>query len=295
MAQMTESSIDLDWHALSEQEIRQFDEQGYLIVRDVLNREMIDRIVEVGDRLIASNDREMRSGNSFKNCIVKDDAFIPLLTHSKSLSAVVQLLGAHIQLMVSHLVYKYPSDPSVKIRRPGWHRDYAAATKVFGDHVPRVLLKCAFYLNDMTQPNSGMTLVAPGTNRDGKPIDIPEGELGPKGYVEASLKAGDCLFFENRTAHAAGINTSCNVRKAIMFGYGYRWVMPLDYRSQEPAFLDKLDDLGQYLVGERYPKIEGYKAGGGDSPLTPWCEQNGAPEIRPVVEKRYGIDYGGSQ
>ena len=80
-----------------------------------------------------------------------------------------------------------------------------------------------------------------------------------------------------------------------MFGYGYRWVMPLDYRSQEPAFLDKLDDLGQYLVGERYPKIEGYKPGGGDSPLTPWCEQNGAPEIRPVVEKRYGIDYGGSQ
>ena len=38
MAQMTESSIDLDWHALSEQEIRQFDEQGYLIVRDVLDQ-----------------------------------------------------------------------------------------------------------------------------------------------------------------------------------------------------------------------------------------------------------------
>ena len=27
MAQMTESSIDLDWHALSEREIRQFDER----------------------------------------------------------------------------------------------------------------------------------------------------------------------------------------------------------------------------------------------------------------------------
>ena len=47
--------------------------------------------------------------------------------------------------------------------------------------------------------------------------------------------------------------------------------------------MDKLDELGRYLVGERYPKIEGYKAGGGDSPLTPWCEENGAPEIRPVV------------
>ena len=284
MAQMTESSIDLDWHALSEQEIRQFDEQGYLIVRDVLNREMIDRIVEAADRLIASDDQDMRTGRlGFKNCIVKDDAFIPLLTHSKSLSVVVQLLGAHIQLMVSQLAYRNSSDPSKKIRRVGWHRDYGAATKVLGNHVPRVLLKCAFYLNDLTEPNSGVTLVAPGSNLHSNPIEVPEGELGPKGYVEASLKAGDCLFFENRTGHAAGINTSGNVRKAIMIGYGYRWVMPLDYRSQEPAFMDKLDELGRYLVGERYPKIEGYKAGGGDSPLTPWCEQNGAPEIRPVV------------
>ena len=183
MGQMTESSVDLDWHALSEQEIRQFDEQGYLIVRDVLEQEMIERIVEAGGRLIASDDQEMRTGSGFKNCIVKDDAFIPLLTHSKSLSVVVQLLGAHIQLMVSHLIYKHFSDPSGKIRRPGWHRDYAAATKVLGDHVPRVLLKCAFYLNDMTQPNSGMTLVAPGTNRDSNPIDVPEGELGPHELV----------------------------------------------------------------------------------------------------------------
>ena len=55
MAQMTEPSIDLDWHALSEREIRQFDEQGYLIVRDVLDQDMIDRVVEAADRLIASS------------------------------------------------------------------------------------------------------------------------------------------------------------------------------------------------------------------------------------------------
>ena len=77
MAQMTESSIDLDWYALSEQEIRQFDEQGYLIVRDVLDQDMIDRVVEAADRLIASDDQHMRTGRlGFKNCIVKDDAFI---------------------------------------------------------------------------------------------------------------------------------------------------------------------------------------------------------------------------
>lgn len=62
MAQMTESSIDLDWYALSEQEIRQFDEQGYLIVRDVLDQDMIDRVVGAADRLIASDDQHMRTG-----------------------------------------------------------------------------------------------------------------------------------------------------------------------------------------------------------------------------------------
>ena len=67
-----------------------------------------------------------------------------------------------------------------------------------------------------------------------------------------------------------------------MFGYGYRWVMPMDYRTQEQDLLDKLSPLDQYLVGEPFKKTQEYHPGGGESPLASWCERHGAPAVRPV-------------
>ena len=61
-----------------------------------------------------------------------------------------------------------------------------------------------------------------------------------------------------------------------------RWVMPMDYRTQSPEVLDKLSPLGRYLVGEPYQKTPEYRPGGGESPLADWCEQHGAPAVRPV-------------
>ena len=113
----TDTPINLNLYPLSDEEIRQFDDEGYLIVRNVLDPPTIDRLIEVSDQLMASDRRENRQlshnelYDSFRNCIAIDDAFIPLLTHPKILSAVVQLLGAHIQLMTSHLIYKHLDPP----------------------------------------------------------------------------------------------------------------------------------------------------------------------------------------
>ena len=43
-----------------------------------------------------------------------------------------------------------------------------------------------------------------------------------------------------------------------MFGYGFRWIMPIDFRQQDTALLEKLDLRGRYLVGERYPPSVDY-------------------------------------
>ena len=290
MTQTTDAPIDLSWYPLSDAEIRQFDDEGYLIVRNVLDAPTIDRLIEVTDPLMASDRRENRGArhsnlyDSFRNCVSIDDAFIPLLTNQKILSVVVQLLGAHIQLMTSHLIYKHPDPPDTPntARSPGWHRDYARATKVLGNGVPRILLKCAYYLTDLSEPNSGATLVAPGSNQLVEAIEIPEGQTDPPGFIEPSLQPGDCFLFENRTWHAGAANLSSHTRKAVMIGYGYRWVMPMDYRTQSEALLKKLDTLGQYLVGEDFQKTPEYHPGGGDSPLASWCEQHGAPAIRPT-------------
>lgn len=290
MIETNNEPIDLQWHALADEEIRQFDEEGYLIVRGVLDSPAISELIEVGDQLMASDRRENRQVShselydSFRNCLAIEDIFMPLLTNEKILSIVVQLLGAHLQLMTSHLIYKHPDPPgtSNNARSPGWHRDYGSATKVLGNGVPRILLKCGYYLTDLSEPNSGATLVAPGSNHLLERIQIPEGQTDPINFVEPRLKPGDCLLFENRTWHAGAANLTTRIRKGIMFGYGYRWVMPMDYRTQSPDVLDKLSPLGRYLVGEPYQKTSEYRPGGGESPLADWCEQHGAPAVRPV-------------
>ena len=291
MIQTTNEPVQLDWHALLQDEIDQFDNQGYMILRKVLDRQTIDDIIEVGDRLMASDRRANRTTSEnglydgFRNCIAINNVFVPLLTHPKVLSAVVQLLGAHLHLMTSHLIYKSPDPPGTPdtARLPGWHRDYGNARKILGDHLPRILLKCAFYLTDLSEPNSGATLLTPGSNHDTKPIEIPGGEVDPPGCVEPALQTGDCLLFENRIAHAAAANLTDRTRKVVMFGYGYRWIVPMDYRNQETALLDKLDPVGRYLVGEPFQKTEEYRPGGDESPLADWCERHGAPAIRPTA------------
>ena len=290
MTHTNEASIDMDWYPLSDEDIRHFDDNGYLIVRNVLDSDTIDKLIEVSDRLIASDRQEKRQRNAnglydgFRNCVSIDDAFIPLLTQKTILPVVVQLLGAHLQLMTSHLIYKHPDPPGTPdtARMPGWHRDYASATKTHGNKVPRILLKCAYYLTDLSEPNSGATLVAPGSNHLLERVPIPKGQADPEGALEPSLQPGDCLLFENRIFHAGGANLTDQIRKVVMFGYGYRWVMPMDFRTQEQTLLDKLSPLEQYLVGEPFQATKAYNPGGSDSPLAPWCEQHGAPAIRQV-------------
>ncbi|MCY3723842.1 MAG: hypothetical protein OXG97_16605 [Candidatus Poribacteria bacterium] len=58
MAHTSEALTDLDWHPLSDEEIRHFDDTGYLIVRNVLDSETVDKLIEVSDR------RENRQHNS---------------------------------------------------------------------------------------------------------------------------------------------------------------------------------------------------------------------------------------
>ena len=106
-----------------------------------------------------------------------------------SCSVVVQLLGADLQLMTSHLIYKHP-DPPGDTRYHTPLRVGTATTlsqrRTHGNKLPRILLKCAYYFTDLSEPNSGATLVAPGSNHLLERIKIPEGQADPEGALEPS-------------------------------------------------------------------------------------------------------------
>lgn len=278
----------LDNTPLSAADRDHFDSQGYLIVRQALDEATVAQLLEAGDQLIASDLRTGRQQaadgryDGFRNTIALHDDFIPLIDHPKILPTVVQLLGADLHIMTSHLIHKHPDPPDTPAtqRLPGWHRDYAMAMGDMGHHaIPRLLVKCAYYLTDLADPATGVTMVAPGSHlltEPPPPVDGPD----PAGAVEPSLQPGDCLIFENRTFHAGGAHSGLNTRKAIMVGYGYRWVVPMDYRTQEDEFVDKLTPLQRFLVGEPYEKVAEFEVHGGRNPLKEWCTEQGFPEAR---------------
>ena len=277
-----------DYTPVPQDQIRQFDEEGYLVVRNVLDEASIATLLEASDRLIASDIQTSRQSNptglydGFRNSIALDDAYIPLMTHPKILPLVIHLLGSNLQLMTSHLIYKYPNPPGTPEhhRAPGWHRDYLQAMMALGHYsIPRIELKCAYYFTDLSQPKSGNTMVVPGSNQATAPLAVTE-DGDPDGAIEPLLNPGDCLLFENRTWHAGAVNLSDHIRKGIMVGFGYRWVMPMDFRRQDPAFVEKLSPLERFLVGEQYDDVVNFQPDGGANPLADWCRAHGVPTAR---------------
>lgn len=279
----------LAYSPIPEQQIREFDENGYLIVRNALDADAISHMEEAGDRLIDSdiqiNRQRKPDGlyDGFRNAVTLDDAFVPLLTHPVILPLVIHLLGSNLQLMTSHLIYKHPDPPGTPEthRAPGWHRDYLQAMISLGHYtIPRIELKCAYYFTDLSETKSGATMVVPGSNLLTEPIEIPDGSADPINAVEPLLNPGDCLIFENRTWHAGGVNLSDRIRKGIMIGYGYRWVMPMDFRRQSEDFVARLTPLERFLVGEQYEEVNAFQPGGGANPLEDWCREHGVPIAR---------------
>jgi len=268
---------------LSDEQRRQFRDEGYLIVRNALNEDSISPLIEAGDRIIATDERFNRYQTSeyydgFRNCIVMDDAFIPLLTNTVTLPLVIQLLGSNLQLSTSHLIYRHPDPPGTpdSVRRPGWHRDGGRTQRDLGeDNYPRLGLKCAFYLTDLSQPRSGATLLAAGSNQLKERIEIPEGETDPATAIEPLLNPGDCVIFEYRTWHAGAPNFTDITRKCIMIGYCYRWLKALDFVKQDASFVKKLSEIERYLVGEEVDDTLEFQPEGGVNPLNEWCEKHG--------------------
>ncbi len=278
----------LGFTELTEEQRAQFHNEGYLILRNVLDEATISNLIAAGDRLIASEERLNRQKNSefydgYRNCISMDDAYIPLVTNEVTLPLVIQLLGSNVQLSTSHLIHRHPDPPGSPdtLRRPGWHRDNGRTSLDLGpDNYPRIGLKCAFYLTDLSEPNSGVTMLAPGSNQLKVGVDIPDGKVDPANAIEPLLNPGDCVIFEYRTWHAGAPNFTTWTRKAVMIGYCYRWLKPMDYIKQDLALLEKLSDIEKYLVGEEVDDTREFQPTGGYNPLNEWCDRHGVEKDR---------------
>ncbi len=163
---------------------------------------------------------------------------------------VAQLLGHNIQLITSHLVVRPPNpgtEPSAKVS--GWHRDGGTAPSDLEGALPRLFIKIGYWLTNLSEPGRGSIRLVPGSNNL---TDAPAGLEGvnPENAIELQVKPGTALLFENRTYHAVGPNQSEMTRKSLFFGYGYRWIRPMDYIAMPEELLEQGDPVRRQLLGD---------------------------------------------
>ncbi len=268
---------------LSEAEMAEFHAQGFVVLRDALDTALIAPMIEAADRLTAQDGlfrQQYDAWEGLPSCISRASAFQPLLTNARALSAVVQLLGPHIHLLASQYISSKPLGQEEAARwKPRWHRDlYGTSRDLGAANLPLMAIKCGFVLTHHMDPDTGMTLFAPGTHLDRTSPIVPEGSTHPACVVEPRVRPGDVILFENRVAHSNGRNLSDRVRKIVMVNFGYRWLMPFDYASYGEELETQLSPLGRALLAvPRFPFPEQEPA----QLIIDWAGIRGRPGANP--------------
>lgn len=276
------SRVSTNVDILSAEQVTAFERDGFIVLRNVIPEGDLEILRRESNRVMrrrTMKKREQKGGgtfDSFRNCLALSDSYLPLLTHRAVLGAVVTIMGTNIRLTTSQLVFRHPDprDRSLPVRVARWHRDMAPATEDLGhDRVPLLQIKCMFYLTDCRAQGRGSSLLVPGSNGLPSGPIIGEGELDPLGAVEMAIDAGDCLLFENRTWHAGGPNRSTDIRKALILGYGYRWLGSHDFRVVPPRLRERASEVELFLLGESPPGPPGFRVGGWRNPLQEWVDE----------------------
>lgn len=268
----------MEFVPLSSQQKTDFERDGFLVIPNALPPNMVERLLETTDKLHAKGMHEEgwneRGFWQMRNCLPKDDIFLEMLDWPTTVPLVVQLLNHNIQLITSHLVVRppIPKNSDSSFGRSGWHRDGGTGPSDLGTAQPRMFIKIAYWLSDISQPERGAIRLLPGSNdTEMKP---PEGD--PSGTEKFAMRChpGDAVLFENRTLHAVGPNLSELTRKSVFFGYGYRWLRPMDYVNMPQELLARCDPIRRQLLGD-CTSVMGFQLPEEDDvPLKSWLQEN---------------------
>ena len=249
----------MEFVRLTEEQRGSFAEDGYLVVRNALDQETVQRLLAEADKLAAPfiNKPELAGKPEYNHLdlrrgLLQQKAMLALVANSSTVPLLVQLLSPNIHLHSTTVIYKRPEASDAPSFRRGWHRDIRIPRDLGHAQLPLVGIKVCYCLTDFLQPNCGMTLMARGTHLRTEPLKIPKGAVDPLGVEvkDLQLNAGDALFFENRIFHTAAPNRSDRTSKVVIYGYAYRWMKPEVYlENPDEQQLVNVDPITRQLLG----------------------------------------------
>ena len=247
-------------YALTDDERNAFDRDGYLIFDSMLSPAHVDALIEVSDRVDAKEREKNGVGpyarQTVRDMVWRDPLFLELVDLPQALPKIWGTLGWNIQIYHTVLAYSPPADQADhRIVMQGWHQDSGRVNQeIESSPRPRISVKIAYFLSDCSQEGRANFWVVPGSQlKDNYPIPV-DGSL-PHNAIPIMVPKGGAVLFDRRVWHTASSNPSDIGRKAIFYGYSYRWLRPRDDQTVEHLFANA-SPIRRQLLG--YAPSGGY-------------------------------------
>jgi ectoine hydroxylase len=262
----------------------EFDKNGYLIIPGALTQDEVDHYRNALDRVYkaAEASGQIQPGASLHqlSAVANCPEAIGLVDHPVTLPYIWSVLGWNVHVYHSHLDV-HPPLPSKRPFRFEWHQDGGRQNReIETDPRPRLSVKLAYWLSDVSEPGRGNFKVVPGSHLTNWISGPPRRDVewpDPDGAIEVCANAGDVVVFDRRLWHARSDNYSDVTRKAMFFGYTLRWI----------AIRDENDGIWSSELNEQMNPVQrqllgGIRPGDGDhhwghypseTPLYGWLKE----------------------
>lgn len=240
---------------LSELQRFQFANDGYIVVKNAIDRNHLNELDACANSIWMDH-LSTFSHDSFIhkfNFIEDHNSFIQLLKNDRILPIIAKLLGENIYLYHSHLDINLPVTKEEGEKPLTWHRDSSVIEQDLGTYrTPMMSLKVGYWLSDCSQFNRGNMLVLPGSQSFDYRPDLQEFQ---ENAVQVLANRGDAVIFDRRLWHTRSHNVSNITRKALFFGFSYRWLRPRD----SFVTIKNNDPLLNYLLGNAESSSDFYQ------------------------------------
>lgn len=222
---MSESATTTSHPALTADQLRQYDEDGYLVIDGLFDSTEIDRLREAaGTPEVARPLKDAGGDETIVHLLeitAKHAAFLKLARDPRIVDLITQLLGPDVQLQHSKLATKPPQKNAGAM---AWHQDFA-----FFPHTNTDLLAVMVMLDDATPSNGCMSMVR-GSHQRGLLNHLSDGHFtgacqepghwaDPDDIVQLTPKAGGISIHHSLMLHASPGNLSGRPRRGVVYQY----------------------------------------------------------------------------
>ncbi len=201
-------------HGLSEDQLAEYNEEGFLKYGPLLNDGEIEELKEIGERLYDNATLDLATGEGTYMLVTpvftKEPRYGEMLHHHPVLLDIFEsILGPDIRLVEDQYFYK-PARHGAPL---AYHNDNI----YYGFEDPTIVT--AWIALDEATPENGCLKMLPGSHRsefEHKPIEgtiIVEAQFEHSELVTVTAKAGELVLFDGLTIHGSGPNTTDKPRR----------------------------------------------------------------------------------